>query len=270
MKVAAAFSAVFLAVLAYPVRAQEPVTVGQEGVAAQQAQPRTPRELEELRGDIFMARKQYTDAVNVYQGLVRQEPRNARLLNKLGIAYHQQNVLNLAKRYYERATKADKAFPFAHNNLGMVDYNRGKYKNSLKHFKKALELDPTLASVESNLGHSYFRMKKYEEAFTAFGRALAIDPEVFERRPSSSGSLLQDRSVEDRSFYFFFLAKTFAAAGNAERCAYYLEKARDEGYKLLADVPKDPAFASVISDKRVLDALASQSATSATPRPRPE
>jgi hypothetical protein len=47
------------------------------------------------------------------------------------------------------------------------------------------------------------------------------------------------------------LAKSFAEAGNLERCILYLRKAKDEGYKALADVKKDPAFSTVLKDPAV-------------------
>ena len=94
---------------------------GQAPDGSSQAQPtaqrtRSPREDDELRADIMMARKQYPEAAVIYQKLLRQEPRNALLLNKLGIAYHQQGMLDQAKRYYERAVKADRTFANAVNN----------------------------------------------------------------------------------------------------------------------------------------------------------
>ena len=39
------------------------------------------------------------------------------------------------------------------------------------------------------------------------------------------------------------LAKSFAEAGDLERCIHYLQKAKDEGYQDFSDIKKDPAFA---------------------------
>ena len=43
--------------------------------------------------------------------------------------------------------------------------------------------------------------------------------------------------------------------GNAERCANFLKRAIDEGYKNIAAIEKDPAFALVINDPLVKEAL---------------
>ena len=231
---------------------QSSATSSQATRGAQPAQ--TTRQQEELRADILMARKQYADAALLYQKLVEQEPKNALLLNKLGIAYHQQNLLDQAKRCYERAVKADRTYANAYNNIGTIYYQRKNYRKAIHAYKKALAIRLDIPAAHSNLGYAYFAQKHYDEALAAFRQALDLDPEVFERS-QYAGSLLQDRSVDDRGLFYYFLAKSFATAGNADRCAHYLRKARDEGYKGWTAALNDPAFAGVINDPRVQEVL---------------
>jgi len=209
---------------------------------------------EETHGDLLMAHKQYSEAATAYQEALRKDPRNAVLLNKIGIAYHQMLRLREAKKYYERALRADKNYAYALNNLGAIEYNRKKYRKAVRYYQRALNIQPDVPSVLSNLGYAYFAEKKYEDALSSFQRALELDPQVFEHK-SLYGSVVQDRSVADRALFYFFLAKSFAARSDAERCAHYLRKARDEGYKNLAAVASDPAFASVLQDPRVQEVL---------------
>ena len=67
----------------------------------------------------------------------------------------------------------------------------------------------------SNLGTGYFARKDYVRAWESWQHALSLDPEVFESR-STQGVLLQERSVEERAKFHFYLAKTYAKAGNVE------------------------------------------------------
>lgn len=238
-----------------PKQAPAPETPGGSALApSRPTRPRTPQEDEELRGDILMARKDYAEAAAVYQKLVGQDPRNAIMLNKVGIAYHQQTMLDQAKRYYERAARADRTYANAFNNIGTIYYQRKNYRKAVRSYKKALAIRPDMAAVHSNLGYAYFAQKRYDDAMLAFHRALELDPGVFERS-QHVGSLLQDRSVDDRGLFYFFLAKSFASMGNAERCAHYLRKARDEGYRSMAAVQSDPAFAGVLHDPAVQELL---------------
>ncbi len=229
---------------------------------------RNPRQEEELRADTLMARKQYSDAVVIYKKLIEQEPQNAVLLNKLGIAYHQQTLLDQAKRYYERAARADKHYANALNNLGALEYDRRRYRQAVKQYLRALKIAPEMATAYRNLGSAYLAQKKYDQTFAAYHRALELDPQVFEAR-GGFGTVLQHIGVDDKGTFFFFLAKSYASLGNAERCAHYLRRARDEGYAGLAAVQTDPAFTRVLKDPGIQEVLqpVSPSANKAPPSP---
>ncbi len=197
-----------------------------------------------------------------------REPRNAVLLNKLGIAFHQQAKLAQAKKYYELAAKADRTYASAYNNIGTIYYQRKNYRKAVKEYKKALGARSDMAPVYSNLGYAYFGQKHYEDAMDAFRHALKLDPTVFEHS-HSTGTLLQDRSVADKGTFYFFLAKSYALMGNAEGCALYLHKARDEGFKDLDKARSDPAFAGVLSDPAVQEILAPPAPPNESARPDP-
>lgn len=244
----------------------------QPAAQPQPAPPQDPeklREYEETRANILMARKQYSEAIPIYLRLVQQEKdprRKGMYYNRIGIAFQQQGMFNLAKRHYERAAKTDRSNASAINNLGTVHYQNKKYKQAIRSYKKALTVDLNLAAVYSNLGYAYFADKKYELAMETLRHALELDPAVFEHG-SSSGSLLQDRSVTNRGFFYFLLAKSFASSGNAERCAHYLRKARDEGYAQYTAAANDPAFASVRQDPQIREILQLADTTSTAPPP---
>ena len=221
----------------------------------------TPEEL----GDLYMARKQYREASAEYKRLAEENPKNAVYLNKLGIAFHQQSALGLALKYYQRAVKVDPQYADAQNNIGTIWYQRKRYGKAIRAYQKAIKMRDDMPVLYSNLGYAYFSDGKYEEALAAFRAALTQDPQFFERGASRTGSILQDRSVSDRGRFYFLLAKSFAQAGNVERCILYLRKAKEEGYTSMNDVKKDPAFAAVLKDPAVVEMLAPKPVESAQP-----
>jgi tetratricopeptide (TPR) repeat protein len=235
-----------------------------------QAQPPSPAQSpvivvrpdlsDEQMADLYMARKEYREASQLYKRLVDQNPQNAIYFNKLGIAMHQQTVLGQALKCYERAVKLDPAYADAQNNIGTIYYQRKKYGKAIKAYQKAIAIRNDMPVLFSNLAYAYFEDKKYEQAIASFRQALAMDPQLFERSSSRNGSILQDRSVGDRGKFYFLLAKSYAEAGNLERCLIYLRKAKDEGYKQLAAIKEDPSFAAVIKNPAIQEVLA----------PRPE
>ena len=202
--------------------AKVPDTRGTAPAAAETpAPPLTP----ERRGDILMARKMYREAVDTY----KEGPLNSPVIwNKIGIAYHQMMQLDLAKKHYERAIKMNSKYSEAINNLGTIYYAKRSYRKAAGYYNKALKLSPDSASIYSNLGTAMFARKKYKDAFACYEKALSLDPEVFEHR-SSYGVLLQERSVEERAKFHFYLARTYAKAGVVDRALQYLRKALEEG-----------------------------------------
>ena len=193
----------------------------------------------EMRGDIFMARKMYREAVETYS----QGPKNSAVLtNKLGIAYHQMLELDTAKKHYERAIKLDPNYSEAINNLGTVHYAKKSYRRAVNQYKKALKISPNSASIHSNLGTAWFARKKYKEAAEEYDIALKLDPEVFEHR-NSHGVLLQERSVAERAKFHFYLSRTYAKSGHVERALIYMRKALEEGFKDKNKFREEPEFA---------------------------
>jgi Flp pilus assembly protein TadD len=112
----------------------------------------TPQEAALTRGDIQMARKEYSQAVAEYKIALQGNAKDALLLNKMGIAYQQLGDLNNAERSYKKAMKADKKFASAVNNLGTLEYQRKRYGRSIHYYKEALKRDEQTATVYSNLG----------------------------------------------------------------------------------------------------------------------
>ena len=207
-----------------------------------------------MRGDLLMVRKEFTEAIHAYKDLLKEDPDNAQLLNKIGVAYQQTLNLRDAEKYYKKAAKADKTFASPLNNIGTVEYEKKRYGKSIKFYQKALKVRTDMATIYSNLGYAYFEDKKYPDAILSFRQALLLDPTIFETK-SQGGAIVQQRSTTDPGLFYYYVAKCFALAGNAEQAAHFLKLARDDGYKDFVLAEKDPAFAKVIKDPRVQTVL---------------
>jgi tetratricopeptide (TPR) repeat protein len=192
----------------------------------------------ERRADILMARKMYREAVEVY----KEGPLDSAIIwNKIGIAYHQMLQLDTARKNYEKAIKLNPQYSEAINNLGTVYYARKSFKKAISYYRRALKLSPNSASVYSNLGTAYFARKKYKQAAEAYQTAVSLDKDVFEHH-GSYGVLLEERSVEERAKFHFYLAQTYAKAGMNDRALQYIRKALEEGFKDKKKLMEDPEF----------------------------
>ena len=191
-----------------------------------------------------MARKMYREAIDTFRSGNQQDPV---LLNKTGIAYHQMMQLDNARKSYEQALRHKKDYVEAMNNLGTVYYARKSYRRAIGWYERALKLAPhevKSSSIYMNLGTAYFARKKYEEATKAYQTAMQLDPEVFERH-GNFGVMLEERTVEERAKYHFFLAKLYAKDGRGELAIQYLRKSIEEGLKDKAKMLAEPEFAAL-------------------------
>ncbi|MBI3280074.1 MAG: tetratricopeptide repeat protein [Acidobacteria bacterium] len=206
--------------------------------------PPPPQEVTpEVRGDIYMARKMYREAIDVYRQIPLYE-KSAVLMNKIGIAYHQTLDFETAKKHYEKAIKLNRKYSEAINNLGTIWYAKRNYGKAVKQYEKALKLNPYSASIYSNLGTAQFARKKYNQAMEAYQIALSLDPDVFEHR-GTHGVLLQERSVEERAKFHYTIAKLYAMHGIFDRALMYMRKCLEEGFKDRDKFKEEPAFAKM-------------------------
>ncbi|HUO33067.1 MAG TPA: tetratricopeptide repeat protein [Bryobacteraceae bacterium] len=191
-------------------------------------------------GDIHMARKMYREAIEAYE----QSPQNSAVIwNKMGIAYHQMLQLDAAMKRYQRAMHLDSKYAEPINNAGTIYYAERRYGRAARYYKHALKLEPQSASIYSNLGTAYFAEKKYKEAVQAYDTALQLDPEVFEHR-NTYGVLLQERTVDERAKFHYFLARAYAKEGQKDRAFEYIRKALEEGFNDRKKLMQDPEFAA--------------------------
>lgn len=212
----------------------------------------------ETKGDALRQQKAYAEALAHYQAALSKDKTNPVLFNKAGIAELQLRRLANARKDFERAIRCDQDYAEAYNNLGVIAYMRGDYKKAIRQYRKALALREDSASFYSNLGATYFAQKKIENAIAEYRRALELDPDVL-LRSSKGGVAAQVASPDDRARYWYVLAKIYAQRGDCERCLHCLRKAQEEGYRKLQDVNKDPEFATVRQDPRVMELLARRS-----------
>jgi tetratricopeptide (TPR) repeat protein len=186
----------------------------------------------ETRGDIFMARKQYREAIETYEQGPSKDPV---LRNKIGIAYHQMLDLNNARKYYDEALKIKPDYFEAMNNLGTVYYARKSYRRAISQRS---------ASVYMNRGTAWFSRKQYQKAMEDYQVAVRIEPDIFEHH-GTFGQILEERTVEERAKYHFFLAKLYAKQGRNELAIQNLRKALEEGYKEKKKLDEEPDFAGL-------------------------
>jgi tetratricopeptide (TPR) repeat protein len=216
-------------------------------VCAQSQPPLTP----EQRGDLYMARKMYREAIDTYRAAAGD---SAVMWDKIGIAWHQLGDLRAAQKAYEHAIKIDKKYADAINNVGTVFYAEKKYRSAISRYNRALQFAPDSASIWSNLGTAWYARGKFDLMAQAYTKALQLDPDVFEKN-SSVGTRMMDRGVADKARYHYELARLYAGTGKNDLALQYLRKALEEGFKEKDKLQQAKEFAALRETQEFKDLM---------------
>jgi tetratricopeptide (TPR) repeat protein len=208
----------------------------------------------EKAGDQARAAKDWNSAIDYFQAAIRKDRKNAVLFNKIGMAQLQKGDDAAARTSFERATKVNAKYAEAVNNVGAVDYKQKKYGSAAKYFKRAVALDESNATFHINLGASWFSQKKMERAIAEYTRAMELDPDAL-RRESRTGITAQISSPEERAQYSYLLAKAYAKRGDIDGCLQCLRRAKEDGYRNLANVYKDEEFSRLRDNPKLQEVV---------------
>jgi tetratricopeptide (TPR) repeat protein len=135
----------------------------------------------------------------------------------------------------------------AMNNLGTIYYTKKSYRRAISWYNRALKVAPNeskSASIYMNLGTALFARKQYDKATASYQTAMQIDPDVFERH-GNVGVILEERSVEEKAKYHFYLAKLYAKGGRNDLALQYLRKSLEEGFKEKKKIEEESDFAAL-------------------------
>ena len=203
----------------------------------------------ELKGDLERTHNNFLMAVTYYRQALRVDPKNATVLNKIGIAELKLGERGSARKYFSQAAKADPRNISAINNLGAVAFLDKKYKNAVKYLKQALELDESSAPAHLNLAEAWMGMGDVDRAMIEYARAIELDADILTE--SQSGVSARVSTPEQRARVNFLIAKAYAKRGNIDGALEYLRRARDGRFNEMGRVYKDQEFAAIWSDPRL-------------------
>src|SRR5918993_5062472 len=80
------------------------------------------------------------------------------------------------------ARRIDPSDAGAHNNLGVLYFNKGLYEEAVAAFTRALELDPKMQVAQRNLEIAYFNTGYYDRRVAELKERLRVQPDDREAR----------------------------------------------------------------------------------------
>ncbi|MCX5914110.1 MAG: tetratricopeptide repeat protein, partial [Deltaproteobacteria bacterium] len=119
----------------------------------------------------------WTSQRTLWEDAVAKSPNKARTYNGLGLAYLQEDRLEEASQYFQKAITLEPQGGQAYLNLGYVYSLQGDYDKAIKYYEQAIPLNPRLLSeIYNNIGLSHFHKKRMEECERYLRKAIEIRP----------------------------------------------------------------------------------------------
>jgi tetratricopeptide (TPR) repeat protein len=154
-----------------------------------------------------------SQAKQLYELILNDDPNNFDALHLLGIVEHQQKNHKRAINLIRTAISVNPYYADAYNNLGNAEKEEGLADSAVKSFKKAIELNPKHADAYSNLGNIFNKITQFESALNCYNEALRIKSN-FAEAYFNKGNLLHaigkfidaiecfDKAIENRANYY--------------------------------------------------------------------
>jgi protein O-GlcNAc transferase len=169
------------------------------GILAQQ--PRNA-DVMQLLGVLASQVNAHDQALELLRGAIAIVPDFAEAHGNLGLALKRAGRLDEAIVSYRRAIEIKPDFVDVHNNLGLALQGRGEFDAAIECYQRALALRPDFADAHNNLGDVLQNMERFDEAIESFQRALSLRPDFIDAH-NNLGNALQQRGRLDEAIASF-------------------------------------------------------------------
>lgn len=143
--------------------------------AALQIAPELPSAWNNL-GCAMVAQKQYAEAAEAFERVIRSKPHLADAQSNLGNALFGLGRFKEAIEHFREAVRIDPEDARAQYNLGNALSQNNQLEEGIHYLQMAIKLDPRYPEAHIFLAGTFVRQGKLDEAATEYQRALAIAP----------------------------------------------------------------------------------------------
>jgi len=114
---------------------------------------------------------QFDEAVKIYEGLIKKNPKGAEAYHRLALAYDKKGDSPQAEKYYRLAIERDPKNADLLCDAGYNYYLQCRWPEAEAKFNQALKLNPNLARAHNNLGLVQAHTERHDLALASFQRA---------------------------------------------------------------------------------------------------
>lgn len=126
-------------------------------------------------GANLLQQQKYADAIEVFEAVVLDQPKNDGALVNLGQCYYRSGEPDKAIAAYEKALEINAANANAMKGLGDVYIDKGKPSDAIDAYRNATTANPKMGDAWEALGYALWQQKNFPGATEALLKALEID-----------------------------------------------------------------------------------------------
>ncbi|MBX4187076.1 MAG: tetratricopeptide repeat protein [Candidatus Doudnabacteria bacterium] len=134
------------------------------------------REAYEALGRLYLQNKNYSDAVQTYDYLIKLDPTRDVYYSNLGLSHYSLKEYQKAKEAYEKALSINNKIPTRWINLALCFEALQEYSKAVKAINSALMLDKMNTNYLMLLAEAYVKMENYVRAEEVLEQILSMDP----------------------------------------------------------------------------------------------
>lgn len=123
------------------------------------------------RAVILSKQDRDTEALAVFDNILKTEPQNAQAHYHKAVIYGKTNQQDKAVEAYKDAVRIDPNYAGAWFDLGVIYYNREDYTNALTAYQQVVKIEPENYQAQANLASTYRQLERYPEANAAYKMA---------------------------------------------------------------------------------------------------
>ena len=170
-------------------------------------------------GNAFYSRKSYREALEIYEALLKYNPRDAIIWRNKG------SVLSKLFRYDEALAAMDKAIEYhpryasAWRNKGSIFRSMRRFPEALEAYDTALKIDPEYAYAINGRGKVYYELHSYVEALVEYDQALEKNPNFayfWRNKADALSALHRDQEALEAYDHAISLDQTYLYAMNGK------------------------------------------------------
>ncbi len=124
----------------------------------------------------FFQKGEFQKAVDLYQEVVKQDPKNWLMFYDLALALDRKGDRQSERDALQRAVELNPRSAEVHNQIGFLGQQAGQTAAAEKEFKTAISLDPNYAEAQNSLGVLYGQQGNDSQAERFFRMAIKSDP----------------------------------------------------------------------------------------------